>query len=197
MLDLVTAIDYTLNMRKGDRYIGIINGYRHWKAVECGHPVPHYQTKRCRKCYTPYIKKLMTGRKFSEATLKKMSQAQKTRKPPVDPEATRLKMAWVHHNRQGGQLEKKNVKGYITVFKPDHPNAMKGSGGRVFKHRLVMEEKLGRYLKSDEHVHHLNRIKDDNRPENLYLTNRVEHRKIEVTALVCPNCSHEFPVRLF
>ena len=32
-----------------------------------------------------------------------------------------------------------------------------------------MEEKIGRKLADDEHVHHMNGIRDDNRPENLEL----------------------------
>jgi len=40
-----------VDMRRGDRYIGLINGKRHWKALLCGHPVPMYTTKRCKECW--------------------------------------------------------------------------------------------------------------------------------------------------
>lgn len=40
---------------------------------------------------------------------------------------------------------------------------------RVFEHRAVMERIIGRALRDDENVHHINGQRDDNRPANLEL----------------------------
>lgn len=64
--------------------------------------------------------------------------------------------------------------GYVRVWKPDHPKAPT-SHGRVLYHRLIMEEALGRYLATEEHVDHINRVKTDNRLENLQLMSLMEH----------------------
>lgn len=67
-------------------------------------------------------------------------------------------------------------RGYVIVYAPDHPYANRSFG--VAQHRLVMEAHLGRYLDRDEVVHHINRIKDDNRLENLRLMTRQEHSEL-------------------
>lgn len=59
----------------------------------------------------------------------------------------------------------KNGKGYEIVSCKGHPRA--NDAGFVYEHILVAEKKLGRYLKPEEVVHHLNENKSDNRPENL------------------------------
>lgn len=64
-------------------------------------------------------------------------------------------------------------RGYILVYKPEHPFA--ASNGCVRLHRLVAEEKLGRYLTQDEVVHHKDEDPSNNSPDNLmvYATNAI------------------------
>lgn len=77
------------------------------------------------------------------------------------------------YNWKGGRFINKD--GYILILFPNHPH--KTTGDYIFEHRLVMEKKLGRYLKSNEIVHHINGIRNDNRIENLYIVNRKNHEK--------------------
>ncbi len=57
--------------------------------------------------------------------------------------------------------------GYARIYMPEHPRAYKD--GRYLEHRIMMERIIGRLLYDDENVHHINGIRDDNRPENLEL----------------------------
>ena len=63
-----------------------------------------------------------------------------------------------------------NYEGYLVNCK-DRNN-------KYMVHRKVMEEKIGRRLRSDEIVHHIDGNKLNNDPNNLELTNRSDHMKI-------------------
>lgn len=73
-------------------------------------------------------------------------------------------------NFRGGKYV--DDKGYVRILMPEHPANIYGY---TYEHRLVMEMKLGRLLRSWETVHHINEIKTDNREENLFLTTVQEH----------------------
>lgn len=85
---------------------------------------------------------------------------------------------------KGGRI--KTVQGYIKLHRPNHPCAR---NGYVPEHRLVMEKKMGRYLKPNELVHHINGKKDDNREENLLF---IKPNKPHLSYNVCPRCNFKW-----
>lgn len=59
-----------------------------------------------------------------------------------------------------------NWQGYIRI---------NVDGNRKLEHRYVVEQKIGRKLKSHELVHHINGVKHDNRIGNLAVVNSQTH----------------------
>ncbi len=91
-----------------------------------------------------------------------------------------------HPSWRGGRLYDKS--GYIRIYTPNHPSYAQTTN-YVLEHRLVMEKKIGRYLSSHETVHHINGIKNDNRPENLELWIGSQPTGIRAEdAPHCPTC---------
>lgn len=71
----------------------------------------------------------------------------------------------------------------FTILVPDEQyksryRQFRPNGQRVFLHRIVAEQKLGRPLKVGEVVHHVNGNSLDNRPENLQIMTQAEHFRI-------------------
>lgn len=86
---------------------------------------------------------------------------------------------------------------YLYAKIPEHPMANKN--GYVLEHRVVAENKIGRLLKDNEIVHHIDGDKHNNNPENLEVMDELEHsifhasqRKRSITKLKCANCGKEF-----
>ena len=136
-------------------------------------PKGHHQSPETRA----RISAAKVGVPRSMETKAKLSAAMKGRHPT---EETRAKMR--ASNRQGRGETNTNWKGgrtidshgYVWILLPDHPHS---TNGYILEHRVVMEHRLGRYLDSDEHVHHVNEQRDDNRDDNLELTCRSEHSR--------------------
>jgi endogenous inhibitor of DNA gyrase (YacG/DUF329 family) len=87
-------------------------------------------------------------------------------------EADRIKTSGIGRMHNGREVIRDSG-GYLRIWEPEHPSA---NQGRVTEHRWLVEQALGRYLRSDEHVHHVNGVKDDNRLENLQVMGAQEHR---------------------
>jgi len=99
-----------------------------------------------------------------------------------------------HPQWKGGKY--KHGDGYIMV--------RVGTDKYELEHRVVMANHLGRELKTHEHVHHINGVKDDNRIENLELTTASQHTKEHHApkkdlstwmAVACLSCGNVFAER--
>lgn len=95
------------------------------------------------------------GKKLSKEYRDKLSEAHKGKM--VGPKNPNWKGEYTHTN------------GYILV---------NVGGKRIYKHRYVMQEFIGRNLKRFEVVHHKNHDKTDNRIENLEIIDNKSHSKL-------------------
>ena len=89
----------------------------------------------------------------------------------------------------------KLAKGYSYKKSPGHPHASK-HGGYVAVHRLVVEQKLGRYLLPAEVVDHIDGNIRNNHPDNLRVfSSNAEHLRATLTGR-CPAWTEEGKQRL-
>ncbi len=74
----------------------------------------------------------------------------------------------------------KLINGYVALYLPDHLHALLNPKmyGWVYEHRVVAEDFLGRPIRKDEEVHHLDENKVNNHPENLLVLTQSQHLKL-------------------
>ena len=84
-----------------------------------------------------------------------------------------------HPNWKDGKWRNK---GYVYILKQNHPFC--NINGYILEHRFVIEQQIGRYLLTSEKCHHINSIKDDNRPQNLMaFINNSAHRRFHINPI--------------
>lgn len=176
-------VHFMNNRNKGIKNPSYIDGrtLKTYYCIDCSKKVSGYRSKLCRSCSTkkryknpknhPRYKNgkhannkicINCGRKISRAATYCRSCATKIQ----------VKIPQNHPSWKGGII---HSRGYVYIYSPNHPRI--NNSYYIAEHRLVMEKYIGRYLKPEEVVHHINGIRTDNRIENLMLfPNHREHR---------------------
>ena len=91
---------------------------------------------------------------------------------------------------RGGRINRPD--GRVAVFAPGNPNATLYGGTHILEYRLLAEQKIGRYLRKNEIVHHVDGDVTNNGPDNLEVTTQSQHAKLEsyrrdkITGRYCP-----------
>ena len=77
-----------------------------------------------------------------------------------------------------GEIQKIQTNGKRVYFMTSNYKGIRVNGIKVDEHRYVMEQYLGRKLKTNEVVHHKNGDKRDNRIENLEVMSLSDHTRL-------------------
>jgi len=128
----------------------------YWKYL-LQHPVKYWQGKHLPKYMIEKTRKKLLGKPtWSSIHKEEMSRIMKDK----------YRQGKGNPNWKGGKI--KDSSGYIHLRVFGHPFASK-RGSYVLRSHLIAEKILDRYLTGKELIHHINEIRDDDKPENLYL----------------------------
>lgn len=131
------------------------------------------------ECFFCHKQFQISGYKYNEGKGKYCSLKCSYNKESWNKGKKGLQISWnkgkigkLSKNWKNGKKHDRN--GYIYIYTLEHP--FRNCDNRVAEHRLVAEKILGRYLTKIEIIHHINKITNDNCPENLYLfPNKILH----------------------
>lgn len=112
----------------------------------------------------------------SEKVRENCRQLGHSRKGYKMPDDTKKRLSEAKKTHKMGSKKIRSHDGYVSIYYPDYPSSTKE--GRVLEHVYVMEQAIGRRLRPEECVHHINHIRTDNRLENLQLMTRSEHARM-------------------
>ena len=82
-------------------------------------------------------------------------------------------------NAKADSLNRRRLRRKGHTYRFGYKHLLQRGGKKILEHRRVAGEKIGRPLRKEEVVHHINYIKHDNRPANLdVLENRSVHARM-------------------
>jgi hypothetical protein len=140
-------------------------------------------TKYCsRKCKGKMMSKMLKGR---PSKIKGRHW-----KCKLSEEAKRKKRIWFGEKSWNWKGGKRLINEYVYIYKPNYYPFHRATK-YIAEHRFVMESKLKRFLTTNEIVHHINGIKNDNRPENLRLVVLGKNWH----PCLCPKCGFDFDIK--
>ena len=119
--------------------------------------------------------KFKKGHKHSDEIKKKISDTLKRKN--IKPLQRFHAIGEDHPSWKGGMVKDSN--GYVMIKKRGHHRGTKQD--YVKRSVLVAEKKIGRLLKDNEVVHHLDFNKENDNPNNLLVIDRIEHVSLHHT----------------
>lgn len=138
----------------------VVDGLRFYRAL-CGCLVRNSRTKRCARCWKQPVKHPNFVRSEGSRSFYLAECGHET----GSPTRKRCAACFEAHHRSQDKY----------VFRADR---RRGPNGVTSEHRLIAEQVLGRRLKTNEVVHHINMDKRDNRRRNLLICTREYHKEL-------------------